>query len=219
MVIAERPSRRQLAQWKYNGVQVYGQNWNWFGNKGTYGYMGNDPRKEQYWTEQSYVSLVNTIGQAATIASVSKMDAAVMLPFAFLVNGFLGEENWENYTFFNYNHFSNGLSGIFNILAGYSAYQVAFNKNRDWLPLVGAGGTLAANLNAQFFGTNVNNYAHWTGMSFGAFAAFFLSFMRRKRKGVPFMVRHGGKLSLLTVAAILYFSLRAKDAKPPEEKE
>ena len=209
-----KPSRRQLAQWQYDGIQVYGQKWDWFGNKGTYGYMSDDPKSEQYWIEQSYISLITTIAQVTAIASVSKIDAALMLPYAYLMTGFLGMENWQNYDFLNYRDYTNGLSGLFNILAGYSVYQVAFNKNRDWLPLVGTSGTLVANLNGQFFHPGVNNYAHWGGMTFGVFAGFLLSYLRRKRKGVPLLVRHGGKLSLLTIAGILYFQIRANAVKP-----
>ena len=182
-------ARRRLAQWvDEQGVTQYGIRIKPFWLEGgTYGYASPDPKDEALAIGETIGGGLLTLGNFIAALAVDVPGSLALVPFSIIASFFLHED-------FTPRRFSNGISGIFNIFAGYLAYNAAFDKNAQkvWLPLVGASGTMLSNLMAlQEPEGEVNNFAHFVGYLQGFLFGWLVNrFWRKKTSGVAFIRRN-----------------------------
>ena len=236
-------ARRRLAQWiDEEGVKAYGIRIKPFWLKsGTYAYYSDDKEDEQMLIEQSISSGTVLIANTVAALAVDLPGALVIFVLGIIADFFVGEQNWWKFTdkydenlswgerikgLFHFRQSAHGFSGVFNVLAGYLAYSVIFDKDarKIWLPWVGAIGTIYSNLKVLYeekkgLGVPANHYAHFGGMVYGfLFAALIHRFWRKKTQGVGFLRRHDGKVTLLFLG-LLFYMLFTHEAGKKREAE
>jgi hypothetical protein len=203
---------------------------------GTYGYYSSEPELEETETRKTIASGTVLLANWIAAFSVDKVDALLLLPFGFFADGFLKDENYEFATttlgdmrtgkplsfterlshLFKYRSEAHGFSGVYNVIAGYLAYQVVFNK-AGLMPIVGASGTMLGNVLAQMDEDDrlpVNHYAHYGGFTVGILFAFMLSFLKKSTNGVAFLHKYEKSITAFFVSVLLYFKVTQQELPP-----
>ena len=203
-------------------------------SEGTYGYHSPDPEDEEKYVEASKVGLSSFLAMLTAAAAVDVPGALAILPLGFLTNGFLDGENWWRFAYgkdhpqalhdpnmtwpqrikalFKYRDTSHGISGVVSVMAGYLGASWIFDKDarKLWLPLVGAGGTLAGHIK-KLMGEvqgleHTNHYAHFGGMVYGfVFGWLIKRYWRKKTRGVGFLRRNDLPITLAITAGFVAF--------------
>ena len=215
-------SHRRLAQWiNEQGRRVYGTRIKPFWLKeGTYAYYTHDPTLEDRTVWLGYASGFTLLANFVAALSVDILDAFLVGVFGIVMDFFLGGANWQFFkksglgdklkALARYENYAHGFSGIFNVYAGYLAYQAFFNKTRgNWLPAIGALGTMAGNIRAQVIEwvdprQPKNHFAHYGGFVYGFIFAFFLSFIKTSTGGVAILRRWSGFISVFVVSVLVW---------------
>ena len=207
---------RRLAEWEdYKGRRQYGIRIKPFWiESGTYGYMSQNPTKERTMVKETLGAAYETVMNTIAALSVDWKGTLALIPFAFVLNGFLDWRNWETFkddqlpwtervqALGKYHKAVHGLSGVYNIVAGYLAYHGIFEKG--WLPIVTASKTMVANL-TTLGESDSNDYAHYGGFLYGfVFAALVNQLWRKQTVGIGFLRRHDILLTGVVVAVFLW---------------
>ena len=242
----EPKARRRLAQWiDEKGNTMYGIRIQPFWAPiGTYGYMAPEPAGEKAAIEATITS--GTVILANTIAALA-VDAPGTLAIIVLGIGtgwFLKNENWWKFAYgeepgnknmtwierikalLDYRTEAHGFSAVFNVIAGYLAYNVIFNKDarKIWLPWVGAAGTIFSNvlvLATEKKGLeHTNHFAHFGGFAYGFLYAWLINrFWRKKTHGVGFLRRNDVIITLVISGVIIFQYLTLTDSKKYQAKQ
>jgi hypothetical protein len=222
------------------GEKVYGTRVKPFWlEEGTYGYYSSLPELEKINEAKTIASGTVLIANWVAAFSVDKVDALLLLPLGVLLNRFLGDYNWlffdktlthpatgKPWTFaeksaalLESRNKAHGFSGIFNVIAGYLAYQVVFNKSaRRVMPILGASATMFSNIMAQIREDSrspINHYAHYGGYTMGVLFAFLLSFLKRSTNGLAFLVKYDKPISAFFVSILIYYQV-TRESLPPQ---
>jgi hypothetical protein len=214
-------THRRLAQWlDEQGHRAYGTRIKPFWLKeGTYAYSTYDPALEDRTVWVGYTSGFTLLANFVAALSVDIIDAFLVGVFGIVIDFFLNEENWVFGTsdddlgdklkaLTRYQNVAHGFSGIFNVFGGYLAYQALFNKTRgNWLPAIGAVGSMAGNIWAQVTEDSrspKNHFAHYGGYVYGFIFAFFLSFVKTSTGGVAILRERSGFISVFVVSVLVW---------------